>query len=244
MLTIIGSIEKAWYMPISLDAIKSDPTTHLDLVEDQWFERKGAGVASRDVARVLVAFANAEGGTLAIGVSKEHGLGGLAASPKRVNELRQAAIDFTEPSLMQKVHVVPCLDQRGHPDSVLMLEVEPSEQMHRLKDGAVFLRVGDETRSLNHEQAMHLAHDKGVSQYDREVVPHSTMDDFDQEAIARYRTVLGSRLQPQDLLKGRGLFEDRGSRVGATWAGVRLRARPPIPRDQAGNRLSHERCPR
>lgn len=116
-------------MPISLEAIQADPSQLLDLPEDQWFDRKGIRTAPRDVAKVLVAFANAEGGTVAIGVSREAGLGGLAADAKRENDLRQAAIDLTEPLVPHKAHSVHCVNQDGDPDEILILEVEPSEQI-------------------------------------------------------------------------------------------------------------------
>jgi ATP-dependent DNA helicase RecG len=41
----------------------------LALNEDQWFERKGASIAPKDLAVALVALANAEGGVVVVGVS-------------------------------------------------------------------------------------------------------------------------------------------------------------------------------
>ncbi len=38
------------------------------IVEDQWFERKSSLVKAKDLARPLVAFANAEGGTIVVGL--------------------------------------------------------------------------------------------------------------------------------------------------------------------------------
>lgn len=214
-------------MPISLEAIKANPNRLLDLAEDQWFERKGIGIAPREVAKALVAFANAEGGTLAIGVSRESGLGGLGANSSRENDLRQAAIDLTEPSVPHKAHSVACVNQDGDADEILVLDVEPSEQMHRLTDGTVYLRVGDETRSLNYEQAALLSYDKGVSHFDTEISPDTTISDFDEEALREYRAILGSELSVQDILKARGLYREQANRAGATWAGILLFGRIP-----------------
>lgn len=211
---IIGSSQaRVRPLPISLEAITANPRALLDLDEDQWFDRKGIRTAPRDVAKVLVAFANAEGGTLAIGVSRQAGLGGLATDSRRENELRQAAIDLTEPLVPHKVHSVRCENQDGEPDEILILEVEPSEQLHRLTDGTVYLRVGDETRSLNYEQAMLLSFDKGVSKFDKEIAPDTTIADFDEEALHAYRDILGSRLDTQDFLTARGLYREQGTRA-------------------------------
>ena len=40
----------------------------LGLAEDQWFDRKSARVGARDLADTLLAFANAEGGTVVVGL--------------------------------------------------------------------------------------------------------------------------------------------------------------------------------
>jgi len=66
----------------------------LALPEDQWFDRKRARIAPKDLGPPLVAFANAEGGTIVVGLSdgKVQGL-----KDSKLNEIRQAPIDFTSP---------------------------------------------------------------------------------------------------------------------------------------------------
>jgi len=72
-------------------------------VEDQTFERKGASTEPAKLAETLVAFANADGGTIVIGIKNRQiqDLNRLG-TPHR-NELIQSAINFTEPA----VRVVP-----------------------------------------------------------------------------------------------------------------------------------------
>ena len=72
----------------------------LRLPEGQWFERKSGRIAAKDAAVPLVAMANADGGVLVVGLS-DGDVDGV--SPKRVNELRQAAIDHSLPPV--RVHV-------------------------------------------------------------------------------------------------------------------------------------------
>ena len=66
----------------------------LSLSEDQWFDRKSGRVSAKDLARPLTAFANAEGGTLVVGLHDGR-IDGV--SPQAENAIRQAAIDFTVP---------------------------------------------------------------------------------------------------------------------------------------------------
>ena len=71
-----------------------DATPHRDRLhrlaeapEDQWFDRKSARVASKDLARALTAFANAEGGTVVIGIHDGRYDGDLLTAEKE-NALR------------------------------------------------------------------------------------------------------------------------------------------------------------
>lgn len=58
----------------------------LSLPEDQWFDRKSGRISPRDLARPLIAFANAEGGTLIVGL---HGGQLEGVSPSLENAIRQ-----------------------------------------------------------------------------------------------------------------------------------------------------------
>ena len=65
-----------------------------DLPEGQWYERKSGRISARELAVPLVAFANAEGGCVAVGFHSGK-VDGVTA--KHLNDLRQAAQDFTQP---------------------------------------------------------------------------------------------------------------------------------------------------
>ena len=82
------------------------------LPEDQWFERKSARTAPRDVAIPLVAMANADGGVLVVGLHD-----GLVEDvpPHRRNELRQVALDFTHPPVRVRVQEVLAASAGGDP---------------------------------------------------------------------------------------------------------------------------------
>ncbi len=69
-------------------------TRLLALAEDQWFDRKSAQIAAKDLGPPLIAFANAEGGTIVIGLSKGK-VQGFQEYETRLNDIRQASIDFT-----------------------------------------------------------------------------------------------------------------------------------------------------
>ena len=64
--------------------------------EGQWFDRKSIRTQPQHLAHTEVAFANAEGGTIVVGIHDGR-VEGTDAQPQHRNELMQAAIDHTEP---------------------------------------------------------------------------------------------------------------------------------------------------
>jgi len=123
----------------------------LGLAEDQWFDRKSTRTPPKELAIALVAFANAEGGVVVLGL---HGgkVEGFSSAGNRINELRQAAIDFTVPPVRSTVEEVECTNEKGDTDILLVVHIEPSEVAHELTNGDCYLRVGDESRKLSFAQ--------------------------------------------------------------------------------------------
>ena len=77
-----------------------DNPTLADLMsekEGQLFERKSGRIDPRDLANHLVAFANADGGFIVIGVEDDGSITGLRDHEPKVNAFLQAAWDFCAP---------------------------------------------------------------------------------------------------------------------------------------------------
>lgn len=132
--------------------------------EDQWFDLKSPRTQARALGDTMIGFANAEGGLITLGI-QDGTVEGVARSG-RVNDWRQAALDHTSPPVRHRFETVPCINDRGHPDEVVLIEVEPSERVHENRKGEVFLRVGDENRRLGLLEAQELHYDKSDSIYD------------------------------------------------------------------------------
>lgn len=64
----------------------------LALREDQWFDRKSIRVQAKDLGPPMVAFANAEGGVLVLGLY-DGKAEGLKRHHERLNDFQQAALD-------------------------------------------------------------------------------------------------------------------------------------------------------
>jgi ATP-dependent DNA helicase RecG len=169
--------------------------------EDQWFDRKSSRVHPRDLAPTLIAFANAEGGLVAVGLHE----GGLDAEVDAATEnaLRQTAVDFTVPPVALVVERLEVTTDQGS-GTILVLEVRASDRIHATVRDEVFLRIGDEVRRLTFDQRRELEFDKGQSNF--EISPARVLHraDLDNELLADVAQRLGSS-DPDRLLAARGL---------------------------------------
>ena len=161
-------------------------------------------VAARQVAELLVGFANAEGGMLAIGIHNGV-VEGVARSGARVNEWRQVALDFTEPPVRHRFELVSCTNRDGVPDEIAVIEIESSERVHTDAKGDTYLRVGDENRRLGVMQAQELRYDKGDSAFDGMPAPGAKLSDLDQGLVDRYCKKIRTG-EPELALRARGLL--------------------------------------
>lgn len=180
----------------------------LAVSEDQWFERKSARAAPKDVANDLIAFANAEGGVLVIGLS-EGRVQGVGDQPRHLNEWRQAHLDFSVPPVPARFSEKPCLNAAGAPDALLVIEVEPSDRVHANHRDEVYLRAGDETRRLRGSQAQELLYDKGQAFFESTPVADTGTDDLDRALLDSYAEALGHP-DPLRVLHARGLMTRQG----------------------------------
>lgn len=177
----------------------------VSLPEDQWFERKSSRIAPLDLAKALIGFANADGGTLVVGLDAGE-VEGTDGNPKRRNAQLQANIDFCTPPVPAKHRLIACVDRTGESNELVMFEIEPSESVHANQKDEVFLRVGDENRRLSFAQRQELLFDKGQASY--EARPSGApLDIVDRSLLDSYARLAGARDQMR-LLRARGLAND------------------------------------
>lgn len=172
--------------------------------EGQYFERKSGRVSPKDLAIALVAMANAEGGTIVVGIHA-----GLVdgVAPERVNALRQAAFDHTRPAVRVAVEE-RIAQEEERASTILVMRVEPSGSLHTLTNDTTYLRVGDESRKLTAAQRLELSYDRGAAAFEGSAT-QLTISHLDADQMGSYAGVLGladhrSMLLARDLLDRRG----------------------------------------
>ncbi|MCL2788203.1 MAG: putative DNA binding domain-containing protein [Micrococcales bacterium] len=176
--------------------------------EDQWFDRKSGRIHAKDLAAPLVAFANAEGGYLVVGI---HDGVAEGVTPAKANEIRQVAMNFTVPPV--RTSVLELAGPEGQ--TILVLRIESGDHVHVTVKGECFLRVGDESRRLTFTQQKELDYDRGTASFDIQPVD-AELSDLNQDLCAAYQRLLGAS-SIESALHARGLLTRDGRVTVAAW---------------------------
>lgn len=187
----------------------------LELDEDQWFERKSARVAPKDLATAMVALANAEGGTVVVGLHDGR-IEDVDSIPGRVNALLQTSLDHTRPPVRAHARRVPAVGGAGQDVSLLVFEIDPGETVHETASGHCYLRVGDESRRLGFRQRQELTYDRGHAPFDGSAT-EATIDELDPSLLDEFRTATGATLHMRRLLEARSLLRADGQLTVAAY---------------------------
>ena len=118
--------------------------------ENKLFDRKSSRIKPGDLAPIISAFANAEGGTIVIGIDdKTKAIEGLCAlSSDQINDLVSAPKDTCIPMPQYHEEFLTVTNKRGETDKLLLLHVEAShEQVIRTVNGSTYLRVAEKVKS-------------------------------------------------------------------------------------------------
>ncbi|WP_053203285.1 ATP-binding protein [Jiangella muralis] len=168
--------------------------------EGQWFERKSGRVSPKDLARAIVAFANAEGGCIVVGLH-DGAVDGVDAT--RFNDLKQTAHDHIEP--VPRVSMEEFDSGAGR--QLLLIRIDPGQVVHQHRGGECYLRVGDESRRLGFRERQELEYDRGTAPYDGTPAAIAASE-LAPEQLEYYRAAIGAR-SLESMLAARSLVDHR-----------------------------------
>ena len=175
------------------------------------------------LAEVLVAMANADGGTVVVGLSPEGEVSPWAGEDLEALLLR--ARSLCKPPVPASWQPLEAPGGR-----IAAVSVSRTGQLHRLSDGRVLVRSGPRNRSLGAVEVLQLETSRSGGAYEEQPVAGATSDDLDPAVIAEYaakraeRAPKGERLEGQDLLIHAGAVGLNGA---PTVAGILLFGRRP-----------------
>ena len=180
--------------------------------ENQFFDRKSSRIKPLDIIKHLVAFANAEGGQLVIGIEDDGTITGFNyKGAHAIDEYRNIFLtELRETPINPRFDVLDVKNNKNKDDKILIISVEvSSDKVVKSYDGRVFLRQNDKSKELNFEQTLQLQYDRGQRYFEDAIVQLSGLDDLDNNLINEYKDIMDiSELSSEEVLKARNLLID------------------------------------
>jgi len=133
------------------------------------------------LAEVLVAFANSDGGTILVGVY-QNGDVDPSMMFEDIEDTLGLALSQCRPGVRTEW-------QRSEVSGgeVVAIGVPRSNELHSLEDGRVLIRSGAENRPLPGDAIRQLAATKSSGDFETEPIEGASFDDLDPQVIAEYR---------------------------------------------------------
>ena len=209
---------------------KINPILTLDYMlkehENKYFDRKSAKIEPSKLAMLISAFANAEGGTIVIGISdKTLKIEGInIVKEDKINDFINAAKDYCKPMPKNEIEYLDVINEYGEKDRLLLIHIfSSSEQLVQTKNDSVWLRIGDRTKEMKGIDLRNLEYSKNARRYEDECSMDATIDDLDKGLIKKYKSLLDADDIPDEqVLLARGLMKSVDGKKKLTNAAVLL----------------------
>ncbi len=155
-------------------------------------QKKRSEDLTREVVRILSAMANADGGTLLVGVEPDKSVTGI---PHDQNEL-PSLIQASQTLLLPPLHAAAEKIRLGNL-LLLKFEVASGLEVYRASGGRSFYRIATETPSLPSEQIQSLKETKRSVVYERHQPLNATWNDLDLDAVEMFKSKIHDVRPPQ-----------------------------------------------
>jgi len=206
----------------------------LNIPEGKTFDRKSSEYELNKLANILIAFANADGGTVAFGIRDKKYEGISKLSSQKQSDILQIGTQRIVPAIDIDVSKKSITKSNGEPDEIWLITVQPSDdKLYANRKDEVYLRMGDETHKTTFEERKNIEFDKGIRAFESQIMNDAILQDLDPEVLKSYENMYGfegdniwNLLFPKGLAK-RYVKDDGTFSFKLTVAGVLLLAKVP-----------------
>ena len=196
--------------------------------ENKYFDRKSANIKPSDISSLISAFANAEGGTVVIGISdKTMKIEGINEYEEKINDFINVPKDCCKPMPSYREEFIDVVNYKGEEDRILLLHIDACmDQIIRTSNDSTYLRIGDRTRELKGDDLRNLEYSKNTRHYEDECNVDADISDLDEQLINIYKRKIGAEeLDTKQVLKARGFIKKKDNEEYLTNAAVLLFAK-------------------
>src|SRR5919106_2709260 len=158
-------------------------------------QKKREADLAREISRVLSGMANADGGTVLVGVEPDKSVTGIPYDHDELQAVIQAPQHFIRPELS-----ATCEKVRLGNLQLLKFEVASGLEIYRIAGGRSFYRIGAETASLPGEQIHSLKQAKKSVFYERQQALNATWFDLDTDLVQSLVDKTQKGIEPQAVL--------------------------------------------
>lgn len=193
--------------------------------ENKYFDRKSGKIKPSDLARHISAFANADGGTIAIGFDDDKTIEGLdRLGETKINDFINAPRNYCKPMPKYQEEEIDVVNSKGFPDKILLLHISESvDQIIRTSNDSTWLRIGDRSVELRGDDLRNLEYAKNSRHYEDEINPDAELSDLSKDLLTQYAEHIGAEnLSFEDILKARGFIRKKDGKEYLTNAAVLL----------------------
>lgn len=212
---------------------KINPLINIEHIEiepkSRYFDVKTSKAQASELAPYFSAFANAEGGSLVVGIcDKTKEIEGIKnLSLDEYNNIILAPKDYCSPAPNYILEKVPIITKEGEPDEILIFHIEAeSERVIKTKNGVAYLRINDTNKELKEDEFINLKYARSARYFEDEINQKATLKDLDLEILKEYKEkVSSSRLSDEQFLKAKGFLRVEDNQTYLTNGAVLLFAK-------------------
>jgi len=179
-----------------------------------------------DIARTLVAFANADGGELLVGVEDSGVVSGLSFTQEKLNVLLESPKKNVHQNTPLPNYKSRIYDFNGK--TILYFSIPKGiEYVYLTSDGRCLQRKDLESVPISSEEIIFTREEANSREYDRKFIDSADVGDIDTDLITQITNQLSIKISPEKFLQHIDLAEFDGTRLKLKRAALLLFSKKP-----------------
>ena len=177
-----------------------------------------------DIAKTLVAFANADGGELFVGIEDDNSVTGIPHNGNKINEIIGAAVDNVMQETPIPLKKSTIIDYNGLKVAYFSVD-KGTDKVHLTSKGECFQRKDRESVPTPAEKIIFQREEKVSREYDREFIDLAKVTDLDHDLLETISQRISKSISPEKLLQYLELAEFDGETLKLRRAALLLFAK-------------------